>query len=187
MAARARLDAELVRRGLARSREQAREFIDGGLVKGLESDDRARTFLTNIVELCQSLNLEIIAEMIETESLAKALQGLGVQYGQGWLFGKPTPRPEGMQRASGRVAARRRHVIGQLAVTACPGRRPQRAAVVEATGNRSSGIERNGQLQQHDDDQRGSHDRELAERGMQFLMQAQTQELLAGEGGRRLP
>lgn len=33
MAARARLDAELVRRGLARSREQAREFIDGGLVK----------------------------------------------------------------------------------------------------------------------------------------------------------
>ncbi|MFT4086596.1 MAG: TlyA family RNA methyltransferase [Gordonia sp. (in: high G+C Gram-positive bacteria)] len=33
MAARARLDAELVRRGLARSREQARELIDGGKVK----------------------------------------------------------------------------------------------------------------------------------------------------------
>ncbi|GAB04160.1 TlyA family rRNA (cytidine-2'-O)-methyltransferase [Gordonia amarae] len=33
MAARARLDAELVRRGLARSREQAREFIEAGTVK----------------------------------------------------------------------------------------------------------------------------------------------------------
>ncbi|WFN91240.1 TlyA family RNA methyltransferase [Gordonia sihwensis] len=33
MAARARLDAELVRRGLARSREQARELIDAGNVK----------------------------------------------------------------------------------------------------------------------------------------------------------
>ncbi|MFT4043212.1 MAG: TlyA family RNA methyltransferase [Gordonia sp. (in: high G+C Gram-positive bacteria)] len=33
MAARARLDAELVRRGLARSREQARELIDAKLVK----------------------------------------------------------------------------------------------------------------------------------------------------------
>ncbi|MGB3696981.1 MAG: TlyA family RNA methyltransferase [Gordonia sp. (in: high G+C Gram-positive bacteria)] len=33
MAARARLDAELVRRGLARSREQAREMIDAGHVK----------------------------------------------------------------------------------------------------------------------------------------------------------
>ncbi|QRY64376.1 TlyA family RNA methyltransferase [Gordonia sp. PDNC005] len=33
MAARARLDAELVRRGLARSREQARELIDAGKVK----------------------------------------------------------------------------------------------------------------------------------------------------------
>lgn len=33
MAARARLDAELVRRGLARSREQAREYIDAGFVK----------------------------------------------------------------------------------------------------------------------------------------------------------
>ena len=80
--------------------------IDGGLVKGLESDDRARTFLTSIVELCQSLNLEIIAEMIETESLAKALQGLGVQYGQGWLFGRPEAEPR-TQRASAAPVRRR--------------------------------------------------------------------------------
>ncbi len=33
MATRARLDAELVRRGLARSREQARELVDAGVVK----------------------------------------------------------------------------------------------------------------------------------------------------------
>lgn len=80
--------------------------IDGSLVRDLETDERARTFLTSIIELCQSLKLEIIAEMIETESLAKALQGLGVQYGQGWLFGRPEAEPR-TQLASATPARRR--------------------------------------------------------------------------------
>lgn len=80
--------------------------IDGSLVRDLETDERARTFLTSIVELCQSLKLEIIAEMIETEGLAKALQGLGVQYGQGWLFGRPEAEPR-TQLASAAPVRRR--------------------------------------------------------------------------------
>jgi EAL domain-containing protein (putative c-di-GMP-specific phosphodiesterase class I) len=75
-------------------------------VRDLETDERARTFLTSIVELCQSLKLEIIAEMIETEGLAKALQGLGVQYGQGWLFGRPEAEPR-TQLASAAPVRRR--------------------------------------------------------------------------------
>jgi EAL domain-containing protein (putative c-di-GMP-specific phosphodiesterase class I) len=67
--------------------------IDGRLVRDIETDERSRTLLHSIVELCQSLKLEIIAEMIETDSLAKALQALGVQYGQGWLFGRAEAEP----------------------------------------------------------------------------------------------
>ena len=34
-----------------------------------------------------------VAEMIETEEVAKLVTELGVGLGQGWLFGKPGPRP----------------------------------------------------------------------------------------------
>lgn len=67
--------------------------IDGALIHDIETDERSATMLRSIVELCQSLKLEIIAEMIETESLAKALQGMGVQFGQGWLFGRAEAEP----------------------------------------------------------------------------------------------
>ena len=46
--------------------------------------------------------------MIETEEVAKAAADLGVELGQGWLFGKPVAKPEGMERAPTAVAARRR-------------------------------------------------------------------------------
>ncbi|MNN73215.1 EAL domain protein [compost metagenome] len=34
-----------------------------------------------------------IAEMIETEDAAQAVQDLGVNYGQGWLFGRAEVEP----------------------------------------------------------------------------------------------
>ena len=40
-------------------------------------------------ELATSTGAETIAEMVETEAEAALMQQLGVQYGQGWLFGRP--------------------------------------------------------------------------------------------------
>lgn len=68
--------------------------IDGAIVKDIETDERATTMLRSIVELCRSMKLETIAEMIETEGVADALKGLGVDYGQGWLFGKAEAEPK---------------------------------------------------------------------------------------------
>ena len=45
-----------------------------------------------------------IAEMIETEDAARAVQDLGVDYGQGWLFGRAEAEPV----TTGPVAARAR-------------------------------------------------------------------------------
>jgi EAL domain-containing protein (putative c-di-GMP-specific phosphodiesterase class I) len=67
--------------------------IDGGFVRGIDSDARARTMIGHLVELCGSLNLTTIAEMIETEEAAQAVQALGVSFGQGWLFGRPEAEP----------------------------------------------------------------------------------------------
>lgn len=67
--------------------------IDGSLVRDIDTDERARTMLRSVTELCQSLNLETIAEMIETEAVATQLKTLGVTYGQGWLFGRAEAEP----------------------------------------------------------------------------------------------
>lgn len=67
--------------------------IDGGFVRQIDGDARARTMIGHLVDLCASLNLTTIAEMIETEDAAKAVQALGVGYAQGWLFGRPEAEP----------------------------------------------------------------------------------------------
>jgi EAL domain-containing protein (putative c-di-GMP-specific phosphodiesterase class I) len=82
--------------------------FDGRFIQALGPRPRDTLILKRLAELCRELGVSTVAEMIETEETAKAVAELGVQLGQGWLFGKPTPKPEGMQRAAGPVAARRR-------------------------------------------------------------------------------
>lgn len=67
--------------------------IDGGLIREVETDEVVRNMVRNIVELSRSLRLETIAEMIETEDVVTELKALGVEYGQGWLFGRAEAEP----------------------------------------------------------------------------------------------
>lgn len=80
--------------------------IDGSLVRDVEEDDVVRNMLRNIVELSRSLKLETIAEMIETEEVVTELKALGVEYGQGWLFGRAEAEPR-TQLASAAPVRRR--------------------------------------------------------------------------------
>ncbi|MGA0546255.1 EAL domain-containing protein [Brevundimonas sp. VNH65] len=67
--------------------------IDGKLIHGLEEDARARTMVAHLVELCGSLGLTTVAEMVETQAAADILRDLGVDYAQGWLFGRAEAEP----------------------------------------------------------------------------------------------
>ncbi|NBW07771.1 MAG: EAL domain-containing protein [Caulobacteraceae bacterium] len=67
--------------------------IDGKFIQALDQDPKARTVVSHLVELCGSLNLTTIAEFVETESTAEILRGLGVDYAQGWLYGKAEAEP----------------------------------------------------------------------------------------------
>jgi hypothetical protein len=46
-----------------------------------------------LIERCRSLGVQTIAEMIETQAVADILRDLGVDHGQGWLFGKAEAEP----------------------------------------------------------------------------------------------
>lgn len=81
--------------------------LDGSLIRAVESEPRIRTLISHVVELGHSLGLETVAEMVETEDQAKTLQGLGVEYAQGWLFGRAEPEPR-TQLGTPMVRARRR-------------------------------------------------------------------------------
>ena len=67
--------------------------LDGSLIRDLATDDRARTLAGHVVSLCADLKMTTVAEMIETGEQEAAVRALGVDQGQGWLFGRPTAEP----------------------------------------------------------------------------------------------
>lgn len=63
--------------------------IDGSLIKNIEDDIFSRSIVETIVLFAKKQNIETIAEYVENESIFNILNGLGVDYSQGYYFGKP--------------------------------------------------------------------------------------------------
>lgn len=63
--------------------------IDGAYVRHMSDGERDRQILKAIVAMCQSVKTPMIAEMIEHADEVVSLKRLGVQFGQGYHFGKP--------------------------------------------------------------------------------------------------
>ncbi len=68
--------------------------IDGSYVKESVKTLRGRQMLRAMANLCSSLGVQTIGEMVEDEKAAGLLYDSGVRFGQGYLFGKPTIDPE---------------------------------------------------------------------------------------------
>jgi EAL domain-containing protein (putative c-di-GMP-specific phosphodiesterase class I) len=63
--------------------------IDGAFGRDALSNERDRSFLRYVSGFCKENNILAIAEMIETESDAESYRELGIDYGQGYFFGRP--------------------------------------------------------------------------------------------------
>jgi len=67
--------------------------IDGRYIADLETSERSRLLVRHIAELCRDFGIETVAEHVETKQTAEVLKTLGVQLGQGWLYGHPLSAP----------------------------------------------------------------------------------------------
>ena len=67
--------------------------IDMVFVQQVVDDAVSRGIVSAVVGLAAALGLQVVAEGVETEEQAKALQLLGVTCAQGYLWGKPLPLP----------------------------------------------------------------------------------------------
>ena len=68
--------------------------LDGSAVKNAQRAAKGEAFLTALTKLCNSLNVETIAEMVDSKRTLDFVRKCGVQYVQGYLFGKPSKKVE---------------------------------------------------------------------------------------------
>ena len=80
--------------------------IDGPFLKSAMDSLRERALIRSVCVLCNEIGGKVIGEMIEDEKTATLAKVLGIDFGQGWLFGKPMrelPKPVAASRRKGSV------------------------------------------------------------------------------------
>jgi len=65
--------------------------IDQSFVRDLTVDACDKAIVRTIIRMAQSLNLEVIAEGVETDEQRQCLLSEGCKLYQGYFFGKPAP------------------------------------------------------------------------------------------------
>lgn len=63
--------------------------IDRSFVMDIDSSEEARQVVGHVVSLAKTLNLQVVAEGVETDAQYQELRRLGVDQVQGYLFAKP--------------------------------------------------------------------------------------------------
>ena len=81
--------------------------IDRSFVSGIEDDVPSRALVEMILTLARQLQLQVVAEGVETRNQQALLAGLGCGYVQGYLYGAPLPASgfEAMAFAGSTLAA----------------------------------------------------------------------------------
>ncbi len=68
--------------------------INGSYMHDMDKPDYKPTFLLSIVRLCADLNIKTIGQHVETQFQADFLKSLGVDFGQGYHYGRPDFSPK---------------------------------------------------------------------------------------------
>jgi diguanylate cyclase (GGDEF)-like protein len=88
----------------------ARVKIDGSFVRDIVTDQRSQVTVRAIVELAKGFAIDTVAEFVENKAIADAVRALGVDYAQGFAFGKPEPLRDTLD-SLGRDESQRLHQL----------------------------------------------------------------------------
>jgi len=86
--------------------------IDGRYIRDLQHGGREATFVKHLVNMCGELGVRTLAEMVETTDAEEAVRKAGVDFAQGWLYGRARDVPADEES----IAARGRARSGALAI-----------------------------------------------------------------------
>lgn len=75
--------------------------IDRSMVSNIEHDEHRHQVVSSMVDLAHRLRMRVIAEGVETVEQEKVLMGLGVDYGQGALYGLAQEGPTWSEKVLG--------------------------------------------------------------------------------------
>jgi len=67
--------------------------FDGPVIRRACASKRGGDLLTTMAKMCASSGVETVAEMVEDKNIANQVFYCGIDFGQGWYFGKPSPDP----------------------------------------------------------------------------------------------
>jgi diguanylate cyclase (GGDEF)-like protein len=67
--------------------------IDGSFVTGVSSSRENQLFVRTLLDLARNFGMKTVAEWVDNEADAMLLKGLGVDFLQGYLIGKPETNP----------------------------------------------------------------------------------------------
>ncbi|PVV05591.1 MAG: hypothetical protein B6D77_18965 [gamma proteobacterium symbiont of Ctena orbiculata] len=68
--------------------------IDGVFVREILNKPADYAMINSITEIAHFMDKQVIAEFVSDENTSLVLKNIGVDYGQGWHFGKPRPLQE---------------------------------------------------------------------------------------------
>ena len=68
--------------------------IDGSFVRDILTNPRSEATVRGIVELARGFSIDTVAEFVESRAIGARVGELGVDYAQGYAFGRPEPLEE---------------------------------------------------------------------------------------------
>jgi diguanylate cyclase (GGDEF)-like protein len=77
--------------------------IDGEFIKSLPNSPTDRVFIEGIISVAKKMGIKTIAEFVENEEVLEVVKDLGIDYAQGYYFGKPEPLEEKLKRHFSKV------------------------------------------------------------------------------------
>lgn len=71
--------------------------IDGKFVRDVLSNARSRALIRALVQIADEIGLETVAEFVENADIAASVRELGVQFAQGYFYGRPGPLSDALR------------------------------------------------------------------------------------------